>query len=86
MKGAPLNFFLGMVYIFLLQKISPKQSALHTFLHLHLQWNQGVKLQSEGTPIGLEIAGTLAKVVMLWWDKKFLKKAAINNILLYLYV
>ena len=44
-----------------------------------------MKLQSEGTPIGQEIAGALAKVVMLWWDKRFLKKATINNILLYLY-
>ena len=29
------------------------------------QWNQEVKLQSDGAPIGLEIAGALARVVML---------------------
>ena len=49
------------------------------------QWNQEVKLQSDGVPIGLEIAGALARVVMLWWDKQFLRKTTENSIPLHLY-
>ena len=49
------------------------------------QWNKDVKLQEEGAPIGLEIAGALARIVMLWWDKQFMKLLADNNILIHLY-
>ena len=49
------------------------------------QWNKDVKLQEEGAPIRLEIAGALARIVMLWWDKQFMKLLADNNILIHLY-
>ena len=39
----------------------------------------------EGAPIGLELAGALARVLMLWWDKQFLSLASANAIILYLY-
>jgi len=49
------------------------------------QWNSEVRLQDEGAPIGLELAGALARVAMLWWDKHFLKLIHSNAITLYLY-
>ena len=33
------------------------------------QFGGDFRLQSEGTPIDLELAGALARVVMIWWDK-----------------
>ena len=50
------------------------------------QFNEQVKLQTDGSPIGLELAGAMARVVMLWWDKKFIKLAKNNLIDLYLYL
>ena len=49
------------------------------------QWNSEVRLLDEGAPIGLELAGALARVTMLWWDKHFLKLIHSNAITLYLY-
>ena len=42
--------------------------------------------QQEGGPIGLEITGVLARLVMLWWDKEFMRKAREfeTDILMYL--
>ena len=34
-----------------------------------------VKKQTDGGPIGLQLTGAVARVVMLWWDKKFLEVA-----------
>ena len=60
--------------------------AILTILSKHTyQWNQEVKLQSDGAPIGLEIAGSLARVVMLWWDKQFIRKTEENGVTLHLY-
>ena len=60
--------------------------AILAILRSHsYQWNKEVRLQGEGAPIGLELAGALARVVMLWWDKKFLELTAKNNILFHLY-
>ena len=50
------------------------------------QFGGEVRLQEEGGPIGLELAGALARVVMLWWDRKFLSLATANNLILYLYL
>ena len=33
-----------------------------------------VHLQSEGGPIGLELSGALARVIMLIWDRELLQK------------
>ena len=41
--------------------------------------------QSAGGPIGLELTGVLAKIVMLWWDRKYLQKLTQLNIRLKLY-
>ena len=38
-----------------------------------------------GTPIGLELAGALARVVMIWWDKHLLKLASNNDLDLFFY-
>ena len=50
------------------------------------QFNEELRLQTDGSPIGLELAGAMARVVMLWWDKKFIELAKNNLIELYLYL
>ena len=40
----------------------------------YYQFGGKVFKQVEGGPIGLEITGVLARLVMLWWDGKFLSK------------
>ena len=41
--------------------------------HLY-QYDGKVYKQVDGGPIGLEITGVLARLIMLWWDGKFLEK------------
>ena len=41
--------------------------------------------QVSGGPIGLELTGVLARIVMIWWDKEYLKKLKNLNIKLLLY-
>ena len=41
--------------------------------HLY-QFDGKVFRQREGGPIGLEVTGVLARLVMLWWDREYLKK------------
>ena len=53
--------------------------------HTYQFKNNEARLQSDGGPIGLELAGAMARVVMIWWDKRFLQLAALNNVELYLY-
>ena len=50
------------------------------------QFNEQVRLQTDGSPIGLELAGAMARVVMLWWDHQFIGLAKKNLIDLYLYL
>ena len=38
------------------------------------QFDGQVVTQETGGPIGLKISGVLARLVMLWWDGKFLGK------------
>ena len=38
------------------------QNHLYTF-------DNEIKLQSEGGPIGLELTGVLAQLFMVWWDR-----------------
>ena len=62
------------------------KTATLAILSMHsYQWNEEVKLQQDGAPIGLEIAGALARIVMLWWDKEFIKLLRDNNITMHLY-
>ena len=54
--------------------------ANHTYL-----WAGSARKQASGSPIGLELAGALARVVMLWWDRRFLSLATANSVIIYLY-
>ena len=47
--------------------------------HLYTFDNQ-IKLQSEGGPIGLELTGVLAQLYMVWWDRQMVKKLEENGI------
>ena len=38
------------------------------------QFDGKVYRQNDGGPIGLEITGVLARLVMLWWDREYLTK------------
>ena len=72
------------------KKVMPAQVikvAMLAVLKNHTyQFNKDARRQDDGGPIGLELAGAMARVVMLWWDKRFLTLAIINNIALYLYL
>ena len=35
-----------------------------------------IRKQTDGGPIGLQLTGAIARVVMLWWDEKFLEVAS----------
>ena len=48
-------------------------------------FNKVARLQSDGGPIGLELAGAMARVVMLWCDRKFLKLAELNHVEIFMY-
>ena len=49
------------------------------------RFNRKVKKQIEGGLIGLKITGIIAKIVMLWFDKKTLKSLRAMKIELLLY-
>jgi hypothetical protein len=49
------------------------------------QFEGDLYLQEDGGPIGLLITGTLARLVMLWWDERFLKKLCSLKIIPELY-
>ena len=60
--------------------------TVQTIMTNHLyQFDKKVYRQVEGGPIGLEITGIIADVVMIWFDQLFLKKAeeAGYSVLLY---
>ena len=60
--------------------------AVETIMGNHLYRFDGkVYRQVEGGPIGLELTGVVADLVMLWCDNKFLKKeeSAGLDVLLY---
>ena len=42
-------------------------------------------LQSTGGPIGLELTGVLARIVMMSWDRRYLQKVALRGIRLRAY-
>ena len=41
------------------------------------RFNERIYLQKEGGPIGLQLTGAIARIFMLWWDRKV--KEQINN-------
>ena len=61
-------------------------ASLAILQHHTYQFNEEVRLQSDGGPIGLELAVAMARVVMLWWDQKFLHLSIMNCISIYLYL
>ena len=48
-------------------------------------FNDNIKKQAEGGPIGLELTGEVALVFMTWWDKQFKAKLRENDLLVYAY-
>ena len=49
--------------------------VVKTIMSNHLyQFDGKVYKQAEGGPIGMEVTGVLARLVMLWWDQEFLRK------------
>ena len=48
-------------------------------------FNNEIKLQSRGGPIGLELTGVLAQLFMVWWDRQFVKKVEDNGLKLRVY-
>ena len=50
------------------------------------QFGGEIRLQRDDGPIGLELVGAMARVTMIWWDKKFLYLAATNDVTLYFYM
>ena len=44
-----------------------------------------MKLQSKGGPIGLKLTGILAQVFMVWWDGEFKRKMENVGLRLWLY-
>ena len=49
------------------------------------QMDGKVYKQESGGPIGLEITGVLARLVMLWWDRTFMKKMNSLKLEIWLY-
>ena len=54
------------------------QNHMYTF-------DNKIKLQSRGGPIGLELTGVLAQLLMVWWDRQFVKKVEDNGLKLRVY-
>ena len=52
----------------------------HTFM-----MGDDVFLQTNGGPIGLEAAGAIARVVMIWWDSLYLAKVRAEGYILVIY-
>ena len=60
--------------------------AIHTILSNHMYQMDGKAYKQEsGGPIGLEITGVLARIVMLWWYKEFMKKMKVLKLDLWMY-
>ena len=38
------------------------------------EFNQEIKRQLEGGPIGMDLTGTVAKIFMKWWDAQLIQK------------
>ena len=44
-----------------------------------------IKLQSRGGPIGLQLTGVLAQLIMVWWDREFEHKMKETGLKLWMY-
>ena len=55
------------------------REALHMALsvimknHVYM-FNNEIKKQMKGGPIGLKLTGVLAQIFMIWWDREFARK------------
>ena len=57
------------------------RNALTFVMRNHVNaFDNELRKQTEGGPIGLELTGLLARIYMIWWDKQFLQKCAENQI------
>ena len=61
------------------QKTTMMEEAMRVALTVVLknhtyEFNQEVKRQLEGGPIGMDLTGTVAKIFMKWWDGKLIEK------------
>ena len=66
------------------------REALKIVLELILQnhiyvFNNEIRKQVEGGPIGMDLTGVVAKIVMAWWDREMLKLLRENNMRVHLY-
>ena len=60
--------------------------ALELILTEHVYiFNNDIKKQEKGGPIGLDITGEVAKVFMCWWDDRFREKLESIGVGVYLY-
>ena len=60
--------------------------ALELILTKHVYiFNNEVKKQERGGPIGLDITGEVAKIFMCWWDDRFKEKLRNIGIEVYMY-
>ena len=49
--------------------------ALNVIMKNHIyEYNQVLRRQSRGGPIGMDLTGTVAKIFMKWWDKQLLQR------------
>ena len=47
--------------------------------HIYI-FDNTIRKQREGGAIGLELTGLLARIYMIWWDKRFLEKCSMVDI------
>ena len=60
--------------------------ALDLVLKNHVyQFNNTVRKQSDGGPIGLDLTEVIAKIFMGWWDQQLLRKLRENGLSVSLY-
>ena len=55
----------------LMMALAIEQGILAVFQQHYYSWNNSVRLQGEGAPIGLEVSGAAGKVAMLAWVRSF---------------
>ena len=60
--------------------------AVRTTFRLHMYQFEGkIRLQKAGGPIGLRLTGVVARLVMMYWEKKFKQILMANNITAYMF-
>ena len=62
------------------------QIALTFVMRNHVYvFDEELRKQREGGAIGLELTGLLARIYMIWWDKRFLQICAQNQVIVKIY-